>query len=60
MTNKKKRILAAAFVIWILVAIYLGFKSLEEFRSGKQFSGVDDTVTLQNILFPSLRMRDQE
>jgi hypothetical protein len=61
MTNKKKRLFAVALVIWILGLIYLGSKTLEEFRSGKKpFSGIDDTLTLKNIVFPSLKSRDQE
>jgi hypothetical protein len=61
MTNKKKRIFAVAFVIWILGFIYLGSKSLDEFRSGKMpFSDANDTITLKNIMFPSLKSLDQE
>jgi hypothetical protein len=59
-TNKKKCILAVALVVWILGAIYLASKSLDEYRSGKHLSGGDDTVTLKRIMFPSLRMREQE
>jgi hypothetical protein len=61
MTNKKKRLIAVALVIWILGLIYLGSKSLDEFRSGKKPFNGDDTLTfMKNIIFPSLKSRDQE
>ena len=60
MTRKKKCILAAALVIWILGAIYLAFKSFDELRSGKYPGSGDDTLSLKRIMFPSLMTRDQE
>ena len=60
MTKKKKRILVAALVIWILGAICLASRTLEYFRGNKHLSGGDDTLTLENLLFPSRKMRDQE
>ena len=61
MTNKKKCIFAIALVVWVLGAVYLGFKSLDEIQSGKKpFSGIDGTLSLKNIMMPSLKMREQE
>jgi len=61
MTNKKKRIYAVALVIWLLGLVYLGSKSLDEFRSGQQPLGGDDTlIFIKGIIFPSLKSRDQE
>ena len=61
MANRKKYIFAVALVVWILGLVYLGAKSLDEFRSGKKpFGDADDTVTLKNIVFPSLKSQDQE
>jgi len=59
MIKKHKRIIAVAIVIWLLGAIYLGSKALDEFRSGKQPFSEDETVTLKNIIFPS-KMRDRD
>jgi len=61
MTSRKKRIFAVALVIWILGLIYLGSKSLDEFRSGKKPFDVDGTLMfMKSIIFPSLKSRDQE
>ena len=60
MTNKKKGILAAAFVLWLLVAIFLASRTFDELRSGKRPGGGDDTLTLERIMFPSRMLRDQE
>jgi|GEM_PF-2266399 hypothetical protein len=61
MTNKKKRFYAVALVIWILGLICLGSKAFDEFRSGKiPFSNADDTITLKNIMFPSLKSQELE
>ncbi|MCL1939628.1 MAG: hypothetical protein FWG04_03075 [Desulfovibrionaceae bacterium] len=60
MTSRKKRIFAVALVIWLLGLFYLGSKSLDEFQSGKMPSDGGGTVTLKNIMFPSLKLRDQE
>jgi len=61
MTNRKKRIYAVALVVWLLGLIYLGSKSLDEFRSGRKPFDVDGTLTfMKNIVFPSLKARDQE
>ena len=58
--TKKKKVIAAALVIWILGGIYLASKSYDELRSGKHPTGDDDTLSLKRIMFPSLMMRDQE
>jgi hypothetical protein len=58
--NKKKRIFTVVFAIWLLVSIDLASKTFDDFRSGKPLSGSDDTLTLRHIIFPSLKMRDQE
>ena len=61
MTNKKKRIFAIAFAIWLLGFIFLGSKALDEFRSGKiPFGDANETINLKHILFPSLKAEDQE
>ena len=56
---KKKKLIAVAFVIWLLAAMYLASKTFDEFRSGKPPGGADDIVSLKRIMFPSL-MRDKE
>jgi hypothetical protein len=60
MTQKSKRILAAALAVWLLVAIWLASRTLDDLRSGKNPGGSGETLTLEQILFPSLKMRDQE
>jgi hypothetical protein len=59
MTKNKKKLLAAAFVVWALGAIWLGAKVLDEFRSGK-LPGSDDALSMERIMFPSRMTRDQE
>jgi hypothetical protein len=56
--TKKRKVIAVALAIWILVAIYLASKTLDELRSNKQFSGYDEILSMKYIIFPSLR--DQE
>jgi len=63
MTNRKKRICAVALVVWLLGLVYLGSKSLDEYRSGRKPFDVDgSTLTfMKNIVFPSLmKSKDQE
>jgi len=59
MTKRKKSLLAAAFVIWVLGAIWLASKVLDDFRSGRQPGG-DDSLTMERIMFPSRMARDQD
>jgi hypothetical protein len=56
---KKKKIIAVAFVVWLLVAIFLAAKTLDDLRGGYK-QPVGDPLTLEQILFPSRRMGDQE
>ena len=60
MANKKKCLFAVALAVWILGLVYLGAKSLDEFRSGKVPFSDDGALTLKTIVFPSLKSRDQE
>jgi len=59
MTKRKKSLLAAALVVWVLGALWLASKTLDDFRSGRP-SGGDESLTLERIMFPSQLSRDQE
>jgi hypothetical protein len=59
MTKRKKRMIAVAFVVWALGAFYLASKTFDYYRSGTQFND-DDIAALKQIMFPSLKMRDQD
>jgi hypothetical protein len=59
-TNKKKCVLAVALAVWILGAIYLGSKTFDEYRSGKQPTDGADMLSIKRIMLPSLMMRDKE
>jgi hypothetical protein len=60
MTKKSKRIFAAALVIWVLGAIWLASRTLDDLRSGKQPGSSGEALSLEHILFPSLKLREQE
>jgi hypothetical protein len=60
MTNRKKCACAVAFAVWLLGLFYFGSKSFDEVRSGKMPFDPGSTLTLKNIVFPSLKALDQE
>ena len=57
---KKKKYIAVALALWILGAVWLASKSVDALRNGAQAGGVDDALSLQRIMFPSLMQRDQD
>ena len=60
MTTKKKSLLAVAFVVWVLGAIFLACKTFDYYSSRNDSERGEDALTLERLMFPSRMARDHE
>jgi hypothetical protein len=60
MTKTKKSLLAVAFVIWVLGAIFLARKTFDYYYTRSDQQQSEDALTLERLIFPSRMTRDQD